>query len=67
MLPTRITSWLSLASTLNDDLSESRGCLMAHVREVFRDEIFPYIDEELFSVLYSDVPSRPNTPRECCL
>ena len=30
--------------------------------QVFRDEIFPYIDEELFSVLYSDAYSRPNAP-----
>ena len=30
--------------------------------QTFRDEIFPYIDEELFSVLYSDAYSRPNAP-----
>ena len=30
--------------------------------QIFRDEIFPYIDEELFRVLYSDAYSRPNTP-----
>lgn len=30
--------------------------------KVFADEIFPVIDEERFSVLYSDKASRPNTP-----
>lgn len=30
--------------------------------EVFAEEIFPAIDEKPFSALYSDKPSRPNTP-----
>ena len=30
--------------------------------QVFADEVFPYIDEEIFRVLYSDKASRPNTP-----
>ena len=30
--------------------------------KVFADEIFPKIDEEPFSVLYSEKDSRPNTP-----
>lgn len=30
--------------------------------KVFADEIFPAIDEKRFSVLYSDKPSRSNTP-----
>ena len=30
--------------------------------KVFADDIFPAIDEERFSVLYSDKVSRPNTP-----
>lgn len=30
--------------------------------KIFADEIFPSIDEERFSVLYSDTASRPNTP-----
>ena len=29
---------------------------------IFADEIFPAIDEERFSILYSDKASRPNTP-----
>lgn len=30
--------------------------------KVFADEIFPFIDEKRFSVLYSDKASRPNAP-----
>ena len=30
--------------------------------KVFSEDVFPYIDEERFSVLYSDKNSRPNTP-----
>lgn len=30
--------------------------------KVFADKVFPAIDEEIFSVLYSDKASRPNTP-----
>lgn len=30
--------------------------------KVFADRVFPAIDEEIFSVLYSDKASRPNTP-----
>ena len=30
--------------------------------KIFADEIFPAIDEERFSVLYSDKTSRSNTP-----
>ena len=30
--------------------------------KVFSEEIFPCIDEERFSVLYSEKGSRPNTP-----
>ena len=30
--------------------------------KIFRDEIFPHIDEKPFSVLYSGACSRPNTP-----
>ena len=30
--------------------------------KVFADEIFPSIDEQRFSVLYSDKVSRPNAP-----
>jgi len=30
--------------------------------KVFADEVYPTIDEKRFSVLYSDIDSRPNTP-----
>lgn len=30
--------------------------------KVFSEDVFPYIDEERFSILYSDKGSRPNTP-----
>lgn len=30
--------------------------------EVFANQVFPAIDEDIFSVLYSDKASRPNTP-----
>ena len=30
--------------------------------KVFADKVFPAIDEDIFSVLYSDKASRPNTP-----
>ena len=48
-------------STLNLTERELR-VLRNSWAQVFRDEIFPYIDEALFSVLYSDAYSRPNTP-----
>lgn len=30
--------------------------------KIFADKVFPAIDEDIFSVLYSDKASRPNTP-----
>ena len=30
--------------------------------QIFRDEVFPHIDEKPFSVLCSDACSRPDTP-----
>ena len=30
--------------------------------KTFADKVFPAIDEDIFSVLYSDKASRPNTP-----
>ena len=30
--------------------------------KVFAEDVFPYIDEERFKVLYSEKDSRPNTP-----
>ena len=61
MLQARIASWLSLASC--GGLTErERKALNGSWVQVFRDEIFPCLDEKPFGVLYSDAYSRPNTP-----
>ena len=39
-----------------------RNVLEKSWAKIISDEIFPAIDEESFSVLYSDKASRPNTP-----
>lgn len=39
-----------------------RNTLEKSWAKIFADEIFPFIDEERFSILYSDKASRPNTP-----
>ena len=39
-----------------------RKALENYWAKIFADEIFPAIDEERFSVLYSDKASRPNAP-----
>lgn len=52
--------------SLNDKLmnltEREKKVLNKSWAKVFADEIFPAIDEERFSVLYSDKASRPNTP-----
>lgn len=52
--------------SLNDKLmnltEREKKALNKSWAKVFADEIFPAIDEERFSVLYSDKASRPNTP-----
>lgn len=52
--------------TLNDSFmlltERERRALEKSWAKVFADEIFPVIDEERFSVLYSDKASRPNAP-----
>lgn len=52
--------------TLDDSFinltSRERKALENSWVQIFADEIFPVIDEELFSVLYSDRASRPNAP-----
>ncbi len=42
--------------------ARERNALEKSWAKIFADEIFPAIDEERFSVLYSDKASRPNTP-----
>lgn len=52
--------------TLDDSFinltSRERKALENSWAQIFADEIFPVIDEERFSVLYSDRASRPNAP-----
>ncbi|MEG1848914.1 MAG: transposase [Lachnospiraceae bacterium] len=52
--------------TLDDSFitltSRERKALENSWAQIFADEIFPAIDEERFSVLYSDKASRPNAP-----
>ena len=52
--------------SLNDKLmnltEREKKALDKSWAKIFADEIFPAIDEERFSVLYSDKASRPNTP-----
>ena len=42
--------------------ARERNALEKSWAKIFADEIFPAIDEERFSVLYSDKASSPNTP-----
>lgn len=52
--------------TLDDSFinltSRERKALENSWAQIFADEIFPVINEERFSVLYSDRASRPNAP-----
>lgn len=52
--------------TLDDSFinltSRERKALENSWAQIFADEIFPVIDEDRFSVLYSDKASRPNAP-----
>ena len=52
--------------SLNDSFitltERERKALEKSWAKIFADEIFPAIDEERFSVLYSDKASRPNAP-----
>ena len=42
--------------------ARERNALEKSWAKIFADDSFPAIDEERFSVLYSDKASRPNTP-----
>ncbi len=53
---------LSLNDKLMNLTEREKKALDKSWAKVFADEIFPAIDEERFSVLYSDKVSRPNTP-----
>jgi hypothetical protein len=53
---------LSLFDSFSGLTAREQKALEKSWAKVFADEIFPEIDEQRFSVLYSDKASRPNTP-----
>lgn len=53
---------MSLTDSFSVLTSREQKALENSWAKVFADEIFPAIDENRFSVLYSDKASRPNTP-----
>ncbi len=53
---------LSFEDSFMNLTDRERKALEKSWAKIFADEIFPAIDEERFSVLYSDKASRPNTP-----
>lgn len=53
---------LSLTDTFTNLTPRAQRFMEKSWAKVFADEIFPYIDEEPFRVLYSEKASRPNTP-----
>lgn len=53
---------ISLDDSIINLTERERNALEKSWAKIFADEIFPFIDEERFSVLYSDKASRPNTP-----
>lgn len=53
---------LSLNDSFMTLTERERKALEKSWAKIFADEIFPAIDEERFSVLYSDKASRPNAP-----
>ena len=53
---------ISLLDSFSGLTTREQKALENSWAKVFADEIFPKIDEERFSVLYSNKASRPNTP-----
>ena len=53
---------ISLEDSFLNLTAQEKKALENSWAQVFADEIFPAIDEERFSVLYSGKGSRPNTP-----
>jgi hypothetical protein len=51
-----------LLSNINQLSEKHRRRLEQSWAQVFYQEIFSRIDEDIFAVLYTDIPSRPNTP-----
>ena len=56
------TQQMSLADSTLHLTNRERKFLEKSWAKTFADKIFPAIDEDLFSVLYSEKASRPNTP-----
>ncbi len=53
---------ISMFDSFNSLTFREQKALERSWAKTFADEVFPMIDEERFSVLYSDKASRPNTP-----
>ena len=53
---------LSLDDSFITLTERERKALEKSWAKIFADKVFPAIDEERFSVLYSDKASRPNAP-----
>ena len=53
---------ISITDSFSTLTAREQKALEKSWAKVFADEIFPAIDEQRFSVLYSDKASRPNTP-----
>lgn len=53
---------MSLADSTFHLTDRERKFLEKSWAKTFADKVFPAIDETIFSVLYSDKASRPNTP-----
>lgn len=56
------TQQISMADSFSGLTAREQKALEKSWAKVFAEEVFPAIDEERFSVLYSDKASRPNTP-----
>lgn len=59
---TNTSQQLSLDDSFISLTAREKKALENSWAQIFADEVFPAIDEERFSVLYSDKASRPNTP-----
>ena len=59
---TNSSQQLSFTDSLTDLTDREKNVLEKSWAHVFAKDIFPAIDEDRFSVLYSDKASRPNTP-----
>ena len=56
------TQQMALTDTVFNLTEREQKFLKKSWAEVFANQVFPAIDEDIFSVLYSDKASRPNTP-----